>query len=900
MKRIKQLITIFLAMVIAAGMLVPEIPTVEGATSTIPVDSWETLKSALELDTKDPVVVQLSKDIVKTIDYKDYRSFISEGYENPQITVKGKKTLVLGLYTIRCNDNSNVYLIDGNVQNMSMYWAVNHGCINRSLFNIPAGAELEVTSVGTFGGIFYDAYMVKPIASWRTDGVSGPYAMVVKRDIFDVSGTLTICDGLIAAGRSKQQYNPHGVMGSDTFMGNAYQQIWGTAVNVRSGGNFTMSGGWLEGRGQGNGYFYSDNRDGVYRDEVVFVAAGGKATINDGNFIARGGANIFSGNGVKTGLTVKYGSFETKTVDYIRCVDTMIDNKAVSPIIKGTMGKVGIPDSAWISNMKDILITGESMGVSGIPRIWFCNTDYRKKEIDVENFSGTLKFVPAEEESSLAFGEQSPRMPDGQTETTIYLEQGKTATFTFNNRPLGEDITEFWGYSVEKEYVLRYGRSLKKTGSSNDSGALSFEYSFNNPGTYMLYENIIMKNASGVEEENIEHVFEIVVEPLLQSIQVKTPPAKTVYAIGSTFDPTGMEVIATYSDGSTKDVTEFVEVDDGLLLGAGEVVLTYTENRISEITVSTTQSISYDEKISTVSVSGIDLPIAGEKPDYYGCLGDGNLYQFAQYGAKLTGICWNTGEGAAMDPDETFETGKTYQLEIKLQQKTYEGKTYTSFQNPVKAYVNGEEAENVFANTQNVWIYVDYVCKGAWNGAEITSVEVMDIDTPVGGNMPDYQGTVGIPEAYQFAKYGFDNAGFFWYDEEGGLVGPTDKFVAGKTYTLEIKLEQMLGSVATTFKPPVTAKLNGEDVDPVNVMSSAKNVYIYAAFVCETGPYLVGDTDQDDDVDIDDAIYLLQYVLMPEMFPVSQPADFNKSDVVDIDDAIYLLQHVLMPEMFPL
>lgn len=53
-------------------------------------------------------------------------------------------------------------------------------------------------------------------------------------------------------------------------------------------------------------------------------------------------------------------------------------------------------------------------------------------------------------------------------------------------------------------------------------------------------------------------------------------------------------------------------------------------------------------------------------------------------------------------------------------------------------------------------------------------------------------------------------------------------------------------------------------------------------------------------VDEDDAIYLLQHVLLPERFPTSQSVDLTADGVVDEDDAVYLLQHVLLPERFPL
>lgn len=64
--------------------------------------------------------------------------------------------------------------------------------------------------------------------------------------------------------------------------------------------------------------------------------------------------------------------------------------------------------------------------------------------------------------------------------------------------------------------------------------------------------------------------------------------------------------------------------------------------------------------------------------------------------------------------------------------------------------------------------------------------------------------------------------------------------------------------------------------------------------------YILGDLDQDFTVDEDDAIYLLQHVLLPEFFPVAQAVDYTGDGQVNEDDAIYLLQHVLLPEFFPL
>ena len=60
------------------------------------------------------------------------------------------------------------------------------------------------------------------------------------------------------------------------------------------------------------------------------------------------------------------------------------------------------------------------------------------------------------------------------------------------------------------------------------------------------------------------------------------------------------------------------------------------------------------------------------------------------------------------------------------------------------------------------------------------------------------------------------------------------------------------------------------------------------------------DINGDGTMNEDDAIYLLQYVLMPDVFPVEQPTDYTGDGIINEDDAVYLLQHILMPDTFPL
>ena len=46
----------------------------------------------------------------------------------------------------------------------------------------------------------------------------------------------------------------------------------------------------------------------------------------------------------------------------------------------------------------------------------------------------------------------------------------------------------------------------------------------------------------------------------LVSISIKTPPAKTTYTAGETFDPAGMVVEAVYSNGATADATGYAYI----------------------------------------------------------------------------------------------------------------------------------------------------------------------------------------------------------------------------------------------------------------------------------------------------------------------------------------------------
>lgn len=75
------------------------------------------------------------------------------------------------------------------------------------------------------------------------------------------------------------------------------------------------------------------------------------------------------------------------------------------------------------------------------------------------------------------------------------------------------------------------------------------------------------------------------VKPTLTGISITTQPNKTTYAVGGSFDSTGMVVTATYDTGATKEVTGFTFSPQTFSsAGTKTVTISYTENGVTKTT----------------------------------------------------------------------------------------------------------------------------------------------------------------------------------------------------------------------------------------------------------------------------------------------------------------------------
>ena len=87
----------------------------------------------------------------------------------------------------------------------------------------------------------------------------------------------------------------------------------------------------------------------------------------------------------------------------------------------------------------------------------------------------------------------------------------------------------------------------------------------------------------------------------LTGITITTPPAKTTYTAGETFDPAGMVVQATYSNGATLQATGYAySPSTALTDGTTKVTIVYTEGGVS---ASAEQEITVVHRLESIAIT---------------------------------------------------------------------------------------------------------------------------------------------------------------------------------------------------------------------------------------------------------------------------------------------------------
>ncbi|MEI3163374.1 MAG: bacterial Ig-like domain-containing protein [Lachnospirales bacterium] len=151
------------------------------------------------------------------------------------------------------------------------------------------------------------------------------------------------------------------------------------------------------------------------------------------------------------------------------------------------------------------------------------------------------------------------------------------------------------------------------------------------PGINLLDANWILRYATGQEtgdtgftgkddivisKDGFSDTITVdVVEKAVTSLEVTTQPTKTTYLSGEKFDKSGMVITATYNDGTTATITDYVVDENGLTAGTDKVYVTY-DGVYTTVPVTVNESKITDIKVikeptKTDYVEGQDFDTTG-------------------------------------------------------------------------------------------------------------------------------------------------------------------------------------------------------------------------------------------------------------------------------------------------
>lgn len=333
----RRILGLLLALVMLLGM-VPVMTQEASAAAIHKVYSFDGLKNALE----DPEAkeVYVEREIIYTYTYDDS----IKGVPIPEIHVQGSKTLYTQGFLIVCIDESNINL--GKNQNVDG--------LNRTLIVVEKGATLIVDAPDgntnwnsenmdyyfKESGIFYGgAFLDK----------NHHYQKIVKRNLFDVYGTLVLNGGKYISGGCKYYDNYYWLW--TTF---DYDALWGNTLTVQKDGHAVVNDAEL----------ISYGCDVDMRNITVNAQPGSKLDINKSKIFGSLGARpLFAAN--NSDIRIRGGEFYKHDADDMR----IMSSEPFKTKEFDADPRFGIPDEAWKNDSAYMtIITYETDGDEKIYR----------------------------------------------------------------------------------------------------------------------------------------------------------------------------------------------------------------------------------------------------------------------------------------------------------------------------------------------------------------------------------------------------------------------------------------------------------------------------------------------------------------------------------------------------
>ena len=279
---------------------------------------------------------------------------------------------------------------------------------------------------------------------------------------------------------------------------------------------------------------------------------------------------------------------------------------------------------------------------------------------------------------------------------------------------------------------------------------------------------------------------------------------------------------------------------------------TYGKDPAKYVTVEYEFGICNDSVIENIIIENVTTPIAVEKPTYtatvrgggYYIDSDKNVYYDAYWKNPpekwyyiKNGIGWfDITDGNWVYSEDAFIPGHEYQVNVYLKTADgYEFKLSKNLDIEFTASINSFVAEGINNNSEcriQQTVSTAFTCKGK----KVNTVMVTGLSLPRAGETPDYTVNTAYPEWYRLDPNYAGTNGIVWYDSQENQLLPTDRFVEGEKYKVEIKIiPSKLGDADTCqFEAPVSTYINGKQViadnNWNNVYGASGSVYIYYSF----------------------------------------------------------------------
>ena len=384
------------------------------------------------------------------------------------------------------------------------------------------------------------------------------------------------------------------------------------------------------------------------------------------------------------------------------------------------------------------------------------------------------------------------------------------------------------------------------------------------------------------------------------SIQITQPPQKLEYCKNERFDRTGMVVTATLSDQSQMTVSSYAVSPVVLTPSVKAVTITVGDKTATvNVTVSEKEyaySISQVSKMAagdTVFVEGIVVGVNNE-----GMNNDKELLVKDLRNDTIIGVRNLSGKFSNL---YGYQKGDIIRFKATVKLDSSSSTCYTSKKYLAFSADNGTQASTIESSGNPItYTFEDAVTIRTQEDLQKFFVKATNIPytyLKIAGGFYLHMYPGSDDTYYRLHKN--SNA------TEGSAIKYDGKYPCFRTDNLTANMGKdwltLLPHEAQTTYPGAYL-----DKDIYVLYTGGNGTYYQLVILDESWTSvepeepLPADLDGNYVVNEDDAIYLLQHVLMPDFFPLSKPADFDKSGTIDEEDAIYLLQHVLMPDFFPL